>query len=132
MEKKKFSPSHRPESHDEISRLVRRLLIKANALDVLPTPIERLFEVARIQQIEDLPEPDSSFLESLGERGLNAFFVAKQKIRGMADLRQRVVYIPKNDKKPRILFAQGHELGHQCMTWHNIEPAYQDDDHSLR
>jgi hypothetical protein len=131
MEKKKFGIVHRPESHDEISHLVRRLLAKANALDELPTPIERLFQVAKIQEIEDLPDPDGGFLSSLGERALNAFFVAKQKIRGMADMRERVVYIPKQDKPPRILFAQGHELGHQCMPWHNIEPAYQDDNYSL-
>ncbi len=131
MDKKKFGLIHRPESHEEISRLVRRLLVGANALDVLPTPIDRLFEIARVREIEDLPDPDSGFLNSLGERALNAFFVAKQKIRGMADMRQRVVYIPKQDKAPRILFAQAHELGHQCMPWHNIEPAYQDDNYSL-
>lgn len=131
MEKKKFGLTHRPESHDEISGLVRRLLTKADAFDKLPTPIERLFEIARIQEIEDLPEADSSFLSSLSERALNAFFVGRQKIRGMADIRKRVVYIPKNDKRPRILFAQGHELGHQCMPWHNLGSAYQDDNYSL-
>jgi hypothetical protein len=131
MDRRKFGLIRRPESHEEISRLVRRLLAGAEAFDILPTPIERLFEFARIREIEDLPDPDGGFLNSLSDAALNAFFVAKQKIRGMADMRQRVVYIPKQDKPSRILFAQGHELGHQCMPWHNIEMAYQDDNYSL-
>jgi hypothetical protein len=98
---------------------------------LLPTPINRLFEIARVRQVEDLPDPDGGFLSSLGERALTAFFVARQKIRGMADMRRRVVYIPKQDKAPRILFVQGHELGHQSMPWHNIEASYQDDNQSL-
>jgi Zn-dependent peptidase ImmA (M78 family) len=131
MDRKKFNLIHRPENHDEISSLVRRLLAKADAFDVLPTPIDRLFEIARVQQIADLPEPSSGFLNSMGERAFNALVSARQKIRGMADMRSRVVYIPKRDRPPRILFAQGHELGHQCMPWHNIEPSYQDDDLTL-
>ncbi|MGC2819990.1 MAG: hypothetical protein WA198_09920 [Candidatus Sulfotelmatobacter sp.] len=131
MDKRKFGLVHRPESHEEISRLVRGLLARSDSFDVLPTPIDRHFEFAKVREIEDLPEPDGNFLSSLGERALNAFFVSRQKIRGIADMRRRVVYIPKNDKPPRILFAQGHELGHQCMPWHNIEQAFQDDNYSL-
>jgi hypothetical protein len=46
----------RPESEPRISDLVEKLLRKADAEGVLPTPIDRLFEIAKITNIEELPE----------------------------------------------------------------------------
>jgi hypothetical protein len=131
IEKKKIAVFHQPDSHDDISRLVNRLLNKADAFDVLPTPMGRLFEVARIKEVGKLPDPEGGFVKTLGDQARATFLRAMQKIRGIADLRARVVYVPRRDHDPRILFAQGHELGHQCMEWHNVNRAYQDDDYSL-
>jgi hypothetical protein len=54
-----------------------------------------------------------------------------QKIRGIADLRDRVVYVPTTTTSPRVRFAKAHELGHQVVPWHRVNPAYADDDRSL-
>ena len=131
MEKKKIAVFEPPDSYDEIRRLVHGILVKADALDELPTPIGKLFETSRIKECRNLPDPQSSYLSSLTSQARELFQSAMQKIRGIADLRTRVVYIPRQDTDPRILFAQGHELGHQCMAWHNVNRAYQDDDSSL-
>lgn len=120
-----------PDAQEEIARLAMALLRRADAVDVLPTPMDRLFEIAKVEHIEKLPAPDSGFLRSLSDRARNALGTAIQKIRGMADMRRRVVYVPKTTTSPRILFAKGHELGHQCMGWHHINLGYQDDDRSL-
>lgn len=130
--KKKIAVFDRPDSHDEITRLVHRLLHEADAVDVLPTPMSQLFDVARIKEVGKLPDPESGFIKSLTDHALSAFLSGLQKIRGIADIRDRVVYIPRRDHDPRILFAQGHELGHLCMSWHNVKRrAYQDDDSTL-
>ena len=112
--------------------LVERLLHKADAVDIYPTPMSRLFEVARITEVGSLPDPQSGFIKSLTQQGLNVFLSAMQKIRGIADMRERVIYVPRSDHDPRILFAQGHiELGHQTMVWHNVNRAYEDTDLTL-
>lgn len=58
-----------------------------------------------------------------------------RKIRGLADLRDKAIYVP-SDKSPRELFVKSHELGHEVIPWHNIESGvpveiYVDDDASL-
>ena len=54
-----------------------------------------------------------------------------QKIRGIADLRERVTYVDENTTPTRIRFAKGHELGHQVLPWHRLDPGRFDDDKSL-
>jgi hypothetical protein len=119
----------RPESEPKISGLVRKLLREADAAGVLPTPLGRLFEVARVTNIEELP--DENFLQMLSERTRGFFRSARQKLRGIADLRERATYVPRDLNTGRERFAQAHELGHQVMSWHDVDPTYLDDDESL-
>lgn len=128
---KKIAIDKRPETHDDITRLVEKLLYKADAVDIYPTPMSRLFDVAKITEVGSLPDPQSGFVKSLSQKALSVFLSAVQKIRGIADMRERVVYVPRRDHDPRILFAQGHELGHQTMIWHNVNRAYEDTDLTL-
>jgi len=119
----------RPESEPRISDLVEKLLRKADAEGVLPTPIDRLFEIAKITNIEELP--DKAFLETLSEQTKGFFRSAMQKLRGIADLREKTTYIPRDPNTGRELFVKAHELGHQVMPWHAIDTAYLDDNESL-
>lgn len=119
----------RPESESKLSQLATRLLHEASAMNVLPTPIDRLFEVAKVKHITELP--DERFFESLPEKARNFFRAALQKIRGIADLRERAIYVPAQRSEPRGRFVQAHELGHQVISWQKIDPAYLDDDETL-
>jgi hypothetical protein len=119
----------RPESEPRISDLVEKLLRKADAEGVLPSPIDRLFEIAKITNIEELP--DKAFLETLSEQTKGFFRSAMQKLRGIADLREKTTYIPRDPNTGRELFVKAHELGHQVMPWHAIDTAYLDDNESL-
>jgi Zn-dependent peptidase ImmA (M78 family) len=124
-----FAMFERPESEARIASLVARLLREAEADGVLPTPIERLIDVARIENIDELPE--QKFFESLPAKARAIFQQTVQKLRGVADLRERAIYV-RRDKNPfRERFARGHELGHQVMPWHNVDPAYLDDAETL-
>jgi hypothetical protein len=120
----------RPESEQKIAELARRLLIRADAIGVLPTPIEELCKIAQVELIADLPT--EGFLRKFGVSATRLLRQALQKVRGVADLRERANYIPKSGSIPRDRFVQGHELGHQVLPWHQFDPAYLDNDESLR
>ena len=49
----------------------------------------------------------------------------------IADLRERLTYVDENTTQPRILFAKGHELGHEVLPWHRLDPGRFDDEKSL-
>ena len=119
----------RPESEPKLSDLSRKLLREADAAGVLPTPLDRLFYVAKVTNIDALP--DDTFLQTLSAKAKGFFLSAKQKLRGIADLRERATYIPHDVNSGRKRFAQAHELGHQVIPWHQIDPAYLDDSESL-
>src|SRR5260221_9675508 len=119
----------RPESETRISDLVRKLIREADAEGILPTPIDHLFKIAKVTNVEQLP--DETFLQTLSEQAKGFFKSAMQKLRGIADLRTKTTYIPPDSKNGRELFVKAHELGHQVMPWHAIDPAYLDDTESL-
>jgi hypothetical protein len=101
----------RPDSADKLSDMVRRLLREADALGVLPTPVDRLFAIAKVTNIDDLP--DASFFATLSEKARGIFTRARQKLRGIADLREKVTYVPRDAYATREFFAKCHEFGHQ-------------------
>ena len=119
----------RPESETKLCDLSRKLIREADAIGILPTPVERLFEISRVKNIDALP--DDGFLQTLSETARGFFLRAKQKLRGIADLRTRAVYIPPDRNTGRKLFVKAHELGHQVIPWHNVDPAYLDDNESV-
>ena len=121
----------RPESADEISKCVRRALRVAGAIGKLPTPIDELLAAARVGNLEIDEDAKESFSARLAGPTKQAFKTMWQKIRGIADIRERVTYVDENTSQPRILFAKGHELGHQVLPWHTLNPGYFDDDKVL-
>jgi hypothetical protein len=104
----------RPESESRISDLVRKLIRQADAEGVLPTPLDHLFEIAKVTNLAELP--DETFLQTLSDQAKGFFKSAMQKLRGIADLRTRTTYIPPDRKNGRELFVKAHELGHQVMS----------------
>lgn len=124
-----------PESASEIFQLADRVLIAADAKGRLPTPMEDLLAASKIVEEKDPAGVVQRFLKSLNVQGRAIFQSSFQKLRGIADLRERAVYVP-SDTAPRKRFADGHELGHQILPWHNVlgnggPRFYKDDDYSL-
>jgi hypothetical protein len=119
----------RPDSAARVSDISAKLIRKAEAEGVLPTPIGRLFEIARVTNVEELP--DEAFLKTLSDQTKGFFRSAMQKLRGIADLREKTVYIPPDSRPGRELFVKAHELGHQVLPWHSVDSAYMDDNETL-
>src|SRR5262247_563892 len=83
-----------PESAPEITRIADRALRAAGARGKLPTPIEDLILAAKITDEGNTEGFVRRFISSLKE-GQRAFFRSgMQKLRGIADLRERAVYVP--------------------------------------
>lgn len=121
----------RPESAEEISKYAKKTLRVAEAVGKLPTPIDDLLEAHRVGNLKIDEEVKESFSARLAGSTKKAFETMWQKIRGIADTRKRVTYVDKNTSQPRILFTKGHELGHQVLPWHKLDPGYFDDDKVL-
>jgi hypothetical protein len=123
----------RPDSSTTLEHLVETLLRRAGVEGVIPTPIDELIAASKLEQAEDLEPFVGRFLRHLAKSARAPFVAALQKVRGIADLRERAIYIPSgntNDRRRR--FVQAHELGHQVIDWHSVNIGYRDDDMSLR
>ncbi len=130
-----FSPNislvRRPDSETEICQIADRVLRRAGAVGRLPTPIDELIAAVGVENVLDPEAVKERFIARLGEHTRTWLVTLWQKLRGIADLRDRVIYVPNETTPPRVLFAKGHELGHQVIPWQRVNTAYRDDDFSL-
>jgi hypothetical protein len=105
-----------------VARQARGALAAAGALGKTPTPLD---DIAAAMQL--LPA------ENLFELGVDAppGLIAKVmrlagRFKGAIAIKERTVYIDRNQDVPQARFTMGHELGHKGLPWH--EGAYYADD----
>lgn len=120
-----------PDSHREIARLAKGLLVRGGCLGVLPTPVEQLYVLRDIEEVKVETSDLASLLAGFTQKARDAVKGVLNKVRGAADLRRRVIFMLQNDTQPRLLFARAHELGHQILPWHRVDPDFLDDDRTL-
>src|SRR5688500_622672 len=125
------STLRRPDSSKSLQQLAEKLLSQAGAAGVTPTSIDDLVAIAKLEEAQDLESFVIRFLGRVAGGAREAFLSTLQKVRGIADLRERAIYIPKEARETRRRFVQAHELGHQVIPWHNVNVGYRDDDLSL-
>lgn len=121
---------NQPESGAEIIQLAQKTLLRADCLEVLPTPLDELYKHTRIKAI-DLPPIEEMPMLRLERTGKDLLKTALQKVRGIADLRRRAVYLPSSRSNSRFRFTKAHELGHQLIPWHRVGRDCVDTDASL-
>lgn len=120
-----------PETREDLESQAKRLLKDADVLGLLPTPLDVLAKAAKIECYKSLPETEG-FLASLSAAGKKTFLDAMQKVRGIADLRERVIYVPSGQSMAKERFTQAHEISHQITPWHNLDPTMLDTDETLK
>ena len=86
----------RPHSADEVSKYARRALRVADAIGQLPTPIDDLLAAAEIENLKIDEEVKQNFAARLMAAARQEFNSMWQKVRGIADLRERVTYVDEN------------------------------------
>ena len=121
----------RPSSEHDICKIADSLLHKAGVVGKLPTPVEELIACEGVEYVTNSEVYKEQFLASLNRKAREAFHTTWNKIRGIADLRDRAVYVPKTTTAPHVLFTKAHELGHQVIPWQKVNFAYVDDKMSL-
>lgn len=114
-----------PDSPFELARVeqvARRALRAADVVDIVPTPLERVGAALQLEDAVDLSD-----LDDLPKGLLTRLRRLKGKVLGALAIRERVVFVDKDQPAPRARFAYGHELGHEAMPWH--KDAYYGDDY---
>ena len=113
------------ESKEEISDLAKRLLIKAGVWGKVPTPRDEIISFSELHLHEDLPI-EEQFIKRLGR----SFISTLKKIRGILDVRQKVIFVDPSQHPKKQLWTTYHEIGHNVIPWQR-DLFYRDDEISL-
>lgn len=102
----------------QILHVVERKLVQADAAGVFPTPLDRVAEVAGIQEIIDLSDMPEAMLLKKPK--------ALWRILGAYAFRARTAFVDLSQPLARVRFVKAHETGHLIIPWH--EDSYYFDD----
>ncbi|HTO77371.1 MAG TPA: ImmA/IrrE family metallo-endopeptidase [Thermoanaerobaculia bacterium] len=114
-----------------IRQIAESLLRRSNVAGYLPTDVEVLIAASEIENVGDPQSFLDRFIAGLRKEAVSVFLSAWEKVRGIADLRTRAIYIPGTTNFRRKLWAKTHELGHHVLPWQQVNTAYRDDSYSL-
>ncbi len=116
-------------NQQQIEKISYEILKRAKALDVFPTPIEKIISQADLIVANhiDLSQVKQSFFERLTD---GAKFLVKD-IRGVLDRQQRVIYLDMSVGEQRKNFVKLHETGHDLLPWQSDIIKCLDDDDTL-
>jgi IrrE N-terminal-like domain len=106
---------------ESIRQYAKGALIRADAVNAVPVPIDQVAQVLRFAAPTALSDlggvPPGLLARIAGLRG---------KVLGALDFREHVIYLDRNQPTERQRFHLGHELGHDVLPWHR--DAYYGDD----
>lgn len=100
-------------THDEIRRYARGALREADALDVVPVPLDTITAAIGLAK-EDLFDVG---LETMPDKMKRLAAKYSGRILGALS-KQKTLYVNSAETGPRGRFTQAHELGHESLPWH--------------
>jgi len=109
----------------DITKYARGALVKADALNVTPTPLAAVEAAIGLHPATDLFAAG----EALPSKFKSAAALLK-KVIGALDYREKVVYLDQDLSNERQRFTHGHELGHAALPWQKLV-YYADDDDTI-
>lgn len=98
----------------EIRQHAIRALKAADALHVVPTPIDRVRDAVKLMDTGDFTNVTAEMPLDLKRKVLA---LGRSKLRGLLAVRERVVYVDPNLRHSQSRFVTGHEIGHFCLPW---------------
>jgi hypothetical protein len=119
-----------PEERAAIREHALKLLHRADVLNVVPTPLDQVIQVAKLVAAGEIT------LDEGEKRQLRKMFGALVdgvlgKLRGVIHLRAREIWVQPDLHELKRRFVIAHEIGHDLLPWQR-ELAYLDDDARLR
>lgn len=120
-------------SKPDIERISMDLLKQSKALDVFPTPVDKIVNYANLhfESKVDLSLIDKSFLSKFSERVSHKFLETMNLVRGFIDRREKIIYLDLSQNINRQNFVKLHEVGHDSLYWQKDILEYIDDDSTL-
>ncbi|HCU48412.1 MAG TPA: hypothetical protein DGG94_01015 [Micromonosporaceae bacterium] len=115
----------------EIRGHVMALLRRADAIEVLPTPLDQVTEVSRLViagEIKLSPEVKRKLRERFGD----LVDLALNLILGSVQFDSREVYLQPGLYHLKRRFVHAHEIGHELLPWHRELYASLDDKTRIR
>jgi hypothetical protein len=120
-----------PDERKEIRSRVLMLLRRADALDMVPTPLDQVMDVAKLVAAGEVT------LEPKERRQLRKMFgslvdVVMERLQGVIHFRSRELWVSPDLHVLRKRFVIAHEIGHDSLPWQRDVIAYLDDEERLR
>jgi hypothetical protein len=111
-------------SRKDIEKISYELLKQSKALDVFPTPVDKILNCAdlAIGTGIDLSKVDKSFFEKMKEESSDKLKILQSglsKIAGLFDRREKKIYVDLSLSAGKKNFVKLHEIGHGILPWQN-------------
>ena len=117
------------DEYPEVTRYARMLLKHASIGDQLPTPVDDIVTCANLVVSQDITlseEHVDFFTHSIG-----VLKSALEKVIGMVDLRENIIYLDTTVLPQKRTFVKLHETGHKVLPWQRQAYLYLDDETTL-
>lgn len=114
----------------DIDRISMEVLHGSKSLDIFPTPVDRIVEYSELLVKKDV---DVSQVHPTYKDRANEFLKsALSKVRGIFDIKKRVIYLDLSQNFNRKNFVQLHETAHGILPWQRkVHDIIGDNDHTL-
>lgn len=113
-------------SANDIEKVSFDILRQSKALDVFPTPVNKIVSYAEliVRNDIDVSKIHAGYVSKV-TTGLRS---ALKKIRGMLDRSEKTIYLDLSQRMERQNFVKLHEVGHDVLPWQKVVHALLDDD----
>lgn len=120
-------------SKSDIEKVSMDVLKQSRALDVYPTPVDRIVETADLMFDDsiDLFRDKETFLDKLSGKVRHGYKSFVKEVRGFLDRKEKTIYIDLNQPISRQNFVKLHETGHDLLPWQKVVLEHLDSDETL-
>lgn len=116
-------------SRKDIEKISLEILKSSKAIDIFPTPIDQIVNYSNliIAKNIDVSKIEHGFLSRISDTLQSGL----QKIRGILDREEKIIYLDLSQSKQRQGFVKLHEVGHDILPWQKEIMECLDDDNTL-
>lgn len=123
-------PELEPNTVADIRKVSKKLLLRADAMGVFPTPVDHIVEVAGLTPTDEWLLSDSKIKLARAEirsvlQGL------RRKVRGTLDRSERMIFVDSGLDPNKVRFVKLHETTHHVLPWQQQMDVFADTEVTL-
>lgn len=119
-----------PNTVADIRKATKKLLLRADALEVFPTPVDRIVEVAGLVRSNEWLQ-DEKLLKRVGPELRATMRGLGRRLRGTLYRPERVIFVDDSLDPNKKRFVALHETSHHVLPWQQGMEAFIDTDLTL-